>query len=350
MRRAGPAAVAATVVWMGIIADPAPSLAEIRVGVIMPLSGTLAILHLDASRVISAWPKSIAGETVSVIRTNDNADPWVTTAIVRRLLVEYKVDMLVSSPVSALATATLASENNVAHLLLRVDPSALGVGQPVATLKRAPLPTVIFEHMKANKVARVGVIGFSDSWGDLWMRELQGLGTRLDLQLVAAERYGRADSSVAVQARKLVAAKPDAILVAASGSASMLPQLALRELGFLGPIYHTHDTATHDFIRLAGPFSNSTFLPATGSLAIQIRIKEPYEVAPAGGQAAEVGELLKRIVPVALHAGRPGTGEFRAALRKAAMAATGKVEDDPTGDKRVWILVTVKGGQWTLAK
>jgi branched-chain amino acid transport system substrate-binding protein len=353
VKRAGRASLAATAVWMGIVGDPAAGRAEIRIGVTLPLTGPLATLHIQARDEISAWPKSIAGETVTVILTDDGGDPGTATGNARRLLAEGHVDVLVSSPVFSLAVATVASENHVAHLVIR-SAAPFAPRQPAVIQRRESLPTLIFEHMKANKVVKVGLIGFSDSWGDLWIGELQGSGARLDLRLVAEERYGRADSSVAVQSAKLVAARPDAILVAASGSASLLPQLALRELGFLGPIYHTHDTATNDFIRRAGHAANNTFLPATDSLVAEIKAKQPFEIGAAGGQGIDVGEVLKQHVPVALQAGRPGTSEFRVALRKAAqetMASMGKPENDATaGDKRVWILVAVKDGQWTLAK
>jgi hypothetical protein len=37
------------------------------------------------------------------------------------------------------------------------------------------------------------------------------------------------------------------VLVAASGTGAALPQIALRERGFTGTIYHTHGAVTKDF-------------------------------------------------------------------------------------------------------
>ena len=104
--------------------------------------------------------------------------------------------------------------------------------QPVSLMAK-----VIFDHMVKSNVKTVGLIGFADSWGDLWLKSFKDIAEPLGLKLVAEERYARADTSVAGQALKLVAAKPDAVLVAASGTGSALPQVALKERGFAGGIY-----------------------------------------------------------------------------------------------------------------
>src|SRR5690606_19528086 len=110
----------------------------------------------------------------------------------------------------------------------------------------------LFAHMAAHGVKKVGFIGFSDSWGDLWVNALKNIGTKHGLTLIVEERYARPDTSVAGQALKLVAAKPDAVLVGASGTAAALPNLALRERGYKGPIYQSHGAVSRDFIRIGG--------------------------------------------------------------------------------------------------
>ena len=65
---------------------------------------------------------------------------------------------------------------------------------------------------------RIGLIGFSDSWGDLWLKEFKDQGAPMGLELVADERFARPDTSVTGQVLKLVSVKPDAVLVAASAA------------------------------------------------------------------------------------------------------------------------------------
>ena len=54
--------------------------------------------------------------------------------------------------------------------------------------------------------------------------------------------WGKADLKAAAHA------KPDAILIAASGAAAGMPQIELRDKGFKGLIYQTHGAVTKDFM------------------------------------------------------------------------------------------------------
>ena len=82
------------------------------------------------------------------------------------------------------------------------------------------------------------------------------------IKIVANERYNRNDTSVTGQVLKIMAARPDAVLVAGSGTPAALPQKALRESGYKGPIYQTHGVANNDFLRVGGKDVEGTFLPA----------------------------------------------------------------------------------------
>jgi branched-chain amino acid transport system substrate-binding protein len=237
---------------------------------------------------------------------------------------------------------------------------------------------VVFEHMKANKSATVGFIGFSDSWGDLWVNAFKAQGEPMGLKMVAEERYGRGDTSVAGQALKLVAAKPDVVLVAASGAGSALPQIALRERGFKGTIYQTHGAVSKIFIKLAGKAAEGTILPSGPLVVAPLLPPSPqtsaalehfkaYEakygagsITQFSGHAFDVGQILKRIVPVALKSAKPGTQEFRNALlaaiesEKEIAASHGVYNYTPTDhaglDERGRVLLTVKDGDWAVVK
>ena len=64
------------------------------------------------------------------------------------------------------------------------------------------------------------------------------------------------------QVLKLVGAKPDAILIAGSGTPAALPQRTLKERGYAGKYYQTHGVANNDFLRVGGKDVEGTFLPA----------------------------------------------------------------------------------------
>ena len=191
-----------------------------------------------------------------MIQLDDAGDPTAATTNARRLATEDKVDILIGSAVTpaTIAVAGVAYEAAVPHFALSPMPFQPGrekwtfvMPQPVPLMAKG-----IFENMKAKGAKRVGIIGFSDSWGDLWVKEFKASAEPMGLEMIADERYARADTSVAGQVLKLVAARPDAVLVGASGTAAALPVIALRERGYTGPIYQTHGAVTRAFIGIAG--------------------------------------------------------------------------------------------------
>ena len=370
-------------VVVAVLALPQAALAEIKVGVTIAATGSAAALGGPARNTFTElFPKEIAGEKITVIVLDDASDPGNATTNARRLVTEDRVDVLVGSSItpSSMAVAGVALENGVPHFTqspIGLPPErgkwTFMMPQPVSLMAKAA-----FDHMKANKATSVGFIGFSDSWGDLWVKEFKAQAEPMGLKMAAEERYARADTSVAGQTLKLVAAKPDVVLVAASGTGAALPQIALRERGFTGIIYHTHGAVTKDFIRIAGKSAEGAILPSGPLVVAELLPPSPqtnaavehlkaYEakygagsITQFSGHAYDVGQILKRVVPVALKTAKPGSKDFRDALlaaiesEKEIAASHGVYNFTPTDhsglDERGRVLLTVKDGTWALVK
>jgi branched-chain amino acid transport system substrate-binding protein len=184
---------------------------------------------------------------------------------------------------------------------------------------------------------------------------------------------------VAGQVLKLVAANPDAILIGASGTGAALPQSALRDRGYKGLIYQTHGAASMDFIRIAGPSAEGVIMAAGPVMAPEgqpdsaltkkpgMALNTAYEKkygantrSQFAGHMYDAFEVLKRVVPVALKKAKPGTPEFREAIRQALLsekeiAASQGVynftEKNRFGtDDRSRIILTVKNGKYEVVK
>ena len=366
-----------------VLALPGAAVAQIKVGVTVAATGSAAALGVPARNTFTElWPKEIAGQKLTVILLDDASDPGQATTNARRLVSEENVDVLIGSSItpSSMAVAGVALENAVPHFTQ--SPVGLPPGRDKWTFmmpqKVSLMAKAVFDHMKANKATTVGYIGFSDSWGDLWVKEFKAIGEPMGLKMVAEERYARADTSVAGQALKLVAAKPDVVLVGASGTGAALPQIALRERGFKGTIYHTHGAVTKDFIRIAGKSAEDVVLPSGPLVVADLLPDSPqkkvamehlkaYEakygagtITQFSGHAFDVLQILERTVPVALKKAKPGTKEFREALlaaiesEKEIPASHGVynfTSSDHAGlDDRGRVLLTVKDGTWALVK
>lgn len=354
---------------------------EVTIGITISITGPAAALGIPIRNSVELAPTEIGGVKIRPIVLDDAGDPTAATTNARRFATQDRVDVLMGSSTTppGIAVSNVAAEANVPHFSfapIPVPPErrkwSVVMPQPVALMAGA-----LFEHMKKTNVKTVALIGFSDSWGDLWMRAFKAQGEPAGMSLVADERYARADTSVAGQSLKIVSLRPDAVLVAASGTGAALPQIALRERGYRGPIYQTHGAVTRDFIRIAGRAAEGVIMASGPVIVPELQPDSSPTKAPGlayvnayearfgkdtrtqfGAHLFDAYKILERVVPVALKEARPGTQEFREAIRKALLtekniAASQGVfnfsEEDRYGvDERARVLLTVKDGNWAL--
>jgi branched-chain amino acid transport system substrate-binding protein len=355
---------------------------EIVIGITVTTTGPAAALGIPERNALEFVPKEIGGVPLKVIVLDDGGDPTNATTNARRFVTESKADIIMGSSTTppSVAVANVANEAGIPHFGLAPFPItperakwSVDMPQPVPIMGK-----VLYEHMKAHNIKTVGYIGYSDSYGDLWFNDFKNQGIPMGMTLVDEERFARPDTSVAGQVLKLVAANPDAVLVGASGTAAGLPQAALRERGYKGLIYQTHGAASMDFIRIAGPAAEGVIM-ASGpvmnpegqpdsaltkkpGLALNTAYEAKYgpnSRSQFAGHSYDAFEVLKRVIPVALKAGKPGTPEFREGIRQAwltereIVASQGVynfTEKDRYGlDDRSRIILTVKNGKYVAA-
>ena len=356
---------------------------EITIGITIATTGPAAALGIPERNSLDFVPKEIGGVPIKLIVLDDGGDPTAATTNARRFVTESKADIIMGSSTTppTVAVSTVANEAGIPHFGLAPFPInearvkwSVAMPQPIPIMGK-----VLYEHMKAHGIKTVGYIGYSDSYGDLWANDFKAQAVPLGLAMVTEERFARPDTSVAGQVLKLVAANPDAVLVGASGTAAALPQTTLRERGYKGLIYQTHGAASMDFIRIAGTAAEGVIM-ASGpvmspesqpdsaltkkpGLALNTAYEAKYGAnsrSQFAGHSYDAFEVLKRVVPVALKTSKPGTPEFREAIRQALItekdiAASQGVynftEKDRYGvDERARIILTVKDGKYVPAK
>jgi branched-chain amino acid transport system substrate-binding protein len=359
------AALAAALALPGATAPALAQTSEITIGITVTTTGPAAALGIPERNALEFVPKEIAGVPLKVIVLDDGGDPTAATNNARRFVTESKADIIMGSSTTppTVAVSTVANEAGIPHFGLAPMPFtparekwSVDMPQPVPIMGK-----VLYQHMKAHDIKTVGYIGYSDSYGDLWFNDLKKQGTPLGIAVVDDERFARPDTSVAGQVLKLVAANPDAVLVGASGTAAALPQTELRARGYKGLIYQTHGAASMDFIRIAGPAAEGVLTKKPG-LALDTAYEAKYgpnSRSQFAGHSYDAFEVLKRIIPVALKTAKPGTPEFREAIRQALLseheipASQGVynfTETDRYGlDDRARIILTVKDGKYVPA-
>ncbi|MEI6599089.1 MAG: ABC transporter substrate-binding protein [Comamonadaceae bacterium] len=360
------------------------SQAEITIGVSLGTTGPGASLGVPYKNAFQLVPKTLGGETVRYIILDDESKPDAAVKNARKFVSEDKVDALMGSNgvPSAVAMAQVAAETKTPMVALTPLPP-LAADRALWTFV-IPQPTelmmgAVAQHIKARGAKTVGYIGFSDTWGDMVYTAITSLADANGFKVVTNERYGRPDTSVAGQVLKVMAASPDAVVVGGSGSPGATPHIALAERGYKGPIYHNHGTVNLPFIQTGKKAVEGAIAP-TGALivaeelsptfptkAVSLDFVKRYEAAfGAGSRNAFAGYsydgvlLLDAAVGVALKKAKPGTPEFRAALRDALenvknVVGTHGVYNMSAAnhnglDDRARVLVQVVNGEWRLLK
>jgi branched-chain amino acid transport system substrate-binding protein len=375
------AAIAAVALALPVLPATAQT-SEITIGISISTTGPAAAIGIPERNGLDFAPGEINGVPLKLIVLDDGGDPTAATTNTRRFVTESRVDIIMGSCVTpaSIAVSNVANEAGIPHFGLSPFPITPERAKWSVDLPQSVpiMGKVLYEHMKAHNIKTVGYIGYSDSYGDLWFNDFKNQAVPMGLTVALEERFARPDTSVAGQVLKLVAANPDAILIAASGAAAALPQTALRERGYRGLIYQTYGAVGMDFIRIAGASAEGVIMSAGPVMSPETQpdgalTKKPglafnaaYEAKYGAnsrnqfaGYSNDAFEVLKRIIPVALKTAKPGTPEFREAIRQAIMSekeivATQGVynwtEKDRYGlDERSRILLTVKDGKYVPA-
>ena len=316
------------------------ALADINIGVILPLTGPASGLGIPAKNQIALWPTSIAGEKLNVTVLDDATDPTNGVKNARRFVTEDKVDLLVGSVATpvGVAIADVALETKTPQLAL--TPIGLPPGKDAYTFRmpqsNAVMATAIINHMQKQGVKTVGFLGYTDAYGEQWLQAFTPLAEKAGIKIVGVERFARTDTSVTAQALKLVSANPDAMLIVASGSGAAMPHKGIVERNFKGKIYQTHGAASKDLMRVGGKDVEGSFvvggpviapyqLPDSNpSKKLAVAFADKYDKAYGvgthnqfAGHAHDVIVVLEKAIPLAMKKAKPGTPEFRTALRDA---------------------------------
>ncbi|WFU84641.1 ABC transporter substrate-binding protein [Bradyrhizobium sp. CIAT3101] len=318
--------------------------ADINVGIILSATGPAAAIGNAERNGTIFGPTEIAGKKVNYLFLDEASDSTAAVAALRKLYQESKIDILVgptSTPGSfaaidpaveyKLPVITLAPVN---ALVAPVDARRRWIFKTTTNDDHEATP--LFANMKKTGVKKLALIGFGDSYGDAWSKVSADMCKAAGIELVGDEKYARTDTTVVGQILKIMAAGPDAVLIAASGAPAALPLLQLREKGYEGQIYGTLGATFGDFRKLTGAQGEGIFVPlspAVGAASFPddypakkaaLEFIQRYEAkfGPGSrnifaGSAYDAVILIERAVPAALKTGEPGTAEFREGLRSA---------------------------------
>ena len=365
----------------------AAAVAQIKVGGTVSATGPAASLGIPEKNTIPLCPKSVAGKSIEYILLDDATDTTTAVQNTKKLISENKVDAIIGSTTTpnSLAMIDVFAEGETPVISLA---SSIRIIEPMDAKKAWSFKTpqtdvmmagAILEHAAANGVKTIGYIGFNDALGEAFFAEIDKAAQARKISIAASERYSPKDTTVTGQVLKLIAAKPDAIVIGASGTPAALPASALVERGYKGKLYFNHGVANNDFLRVGGKDVEGGYVPTSPVIvASQLPDTHPakkraeeyiklYEAAYGLGSVAAFGSYtwdacleLANAIPVALKSAQPGTVEFRRALRDAlentknldvSNGAVNMSKTDHLGlDSRARVMTRIENGKWVLQR
>jgi branched-chain amino acid transport system substrate-binding protein len=375
--------LAASVAAMALLALTSAVQADVTIGVVHSLTGGASAQGVPQNQAIAlALPKEIGGEKVKVIVLDDATDPAVAARNATKLIEDEKVDLIIGPTItpSAISMAQIATAAKVPYM--PAAPVKLGDARDEWIFNVPPPPEKwilpVVADFKARGIKTVGFLGFSDAWGDITMAALKKYAAEGGYEIIADERYARADTSVTGQVLRLVSANPDAVFLGVSGAPGVLGNLSVKER-YQGPIYNSNGVFNATFLTLGGAALEGVHavigaigvadqLPESEARkAVALDFVSKYNAEHGEGKADAIsgfgydsGLIAVAGIEYALTKAKPGTQEFRAAfveglrnLDRLPGTHSYYTFADPTwpwgvGDDAAF-LVKVEGGKWRLA-
>jgi len=360
--------------------------AQVKVGVLVSATGPTAQVGIPQRNTVPLLPTRIGDLSVEYTTLDDASDTTASVTAAKKLIAEQNIDVLIGPPGTPNAMGVLPFIAEAGVPMLSPTGGAIVV-LPMTEQKKWVFKTTqnddiiaeaLIGHMVKVGVKTVALFGTNDPYGENWHKVFSAMAEPKGLKVVASEKFNRTDTSATGQGLRVIASKPDAVLITAPGGPSVLPQVTLYDQGYRGRMYQTHGAALPDFLRLGGKKVEGTVLAASLMLVLpEIADSNPskkiatdyiaaYEKingskpATFGANVFDAGLLLQRTVPIAAAKAKPGTREFRVALRDAlenvkdlvgTQGVYNMTPDDHSGfDQRGRVLITVKDGNWTLLK
>jgi branched-chain amino acid transport system substrate-binding protein len=359
---------------------------EITIGVSLDVTGTGASLGSPGQNALLLAPHVLGGQKVRYILLDNASDPATEVQNVKRLISEDNVDVILgpsTTPSTIGAIETIASAKvpmitfgSTTRLVFPMD------AQKKWVFKTTPnddiFCTALVDEMVRKGVKTLSIIAVNDPYGESWINIMTQEAAPRGIKILTVEKWNRTDPSATAEALRAMSDHPDAIAVAAVGTAAVTPSKALTQLGYKGIIFHCGGMVNPDFLRVGGSavegiYSPSPPLIVSAQLPNGYPTKKPglafiklYEAKYGPGSISQYAghpwdaiKLLEVAIPIAIKKGKPGTVEFREALRDAlendihnvagVQAVYNMTPEDHSGiDQRGMVMVKVVNGAWKL--
>lgn len=359
---------------------------EYKIGAIFASTGPASMLGLPEKNTVEMLEKTINeggginGTKINLVFYDTGGDATKTVTATKKLIEKDMVDIIIG-PTTSGNTLAIIDIVEEAQIPLISCAASVRIIQPVKNwVFKTPQTDVmavekIYEKLQKEGVKKVAVITVSNGFGDSGRVQLKKLATKYGLSVVADERYGGKDTDMTVQLTKIKGTDAQAIIAWGTNPGPAVIAKNRKQLGITIPLYNSHGVASKKFIELAGDSAEGTFLPAGKLLIVdhladsdpQKKVLSEYKAdyestfnSPAntfGGHAYDAFWIaVKAFENVVKNSGEPTKGAIRDEIEKLqGFVGTGGIfnfspEDHNGLTKEGFVMVEIKGGDWTLAE
>lgn len=264
------------------------------IGVVASASGPAAALGLPEKKAIElveemARTRSELPFQPRFVYLDDGSDPTRAVNAVRKLAGEDGAAVVICCTTTPASMAVLDTVKAAGVLNISMA-SAATVVEPVAerfwTFKTPMTDRMqiafTLERLKKSGAKRVAYFGLEDAYGEAGWNEFRKLAPEHGLQIVANERFARADTNFTPQALRIRQAGADAVYLHAIPPSSVLAHQALLRVGLKQPVFHSAGAANAGFLALAkgsldGAYVVSGALQVHEQLAAAHPLKQPLQ-------------------------------------------------------------------------
>lgn len=317
---------------LGLVA-PAQAADTIQVGVIQPLTGSVAYngqAFVDGANLALKEINGnggVLGKQIELIVEDGQCKPANSVNATEKLVQKNQVPVIVGAFCSSATAAVMpvarkyriplvTGVSSKADLTERGNPYFYRAAETDALMAEA-FARILAQDLKLKTVAYVGV---NDDWGRGSVEEFSHDLSKLGVESVLTEYFDHGTTDFYTIAAKLRAADPDGVFVAAETQDGSIFIKQMHELGLETKIFGVGSWATADFINLTGeasegiyaavPYVSTTDSPRNN--AFVEKYKAAYGVMP--GKYGAAGYNAINITAAAIE--RAGSVEPEA-IRKA---------------------------------
>ena len=282
------AALAAT----GLLANVGAA-ESVKIGAFLAASGPASFLGDPEKKTLELYVETInkkggvLGRPLQLVTYDTGGDAKQAATFARRLIEDDKVEFLIggSTTGDTMAAVPLVERAGIPFISLGgasviVDPVKTWVFKTPHTDRLAV--EKVYADLKKRGLSKVGLIAGDGGFDKSCMDNAQDrtLLDRWGVSVVGAETYSKDDKDTTPQLVKLKNAPGiQVILFCGFGAPSVIVTKNYRQLGITVPLYHSHGSASKQFIAGAGEAAEGVRLPAAALLvASQLPDGDPQKL------------------------------------------------------------------------